>query len=82
MGKIKRRFRKVICFPIKIYQYAIVPMLKPSCRYYPSCSHYTEQAIQNHGFLKGFWLGLKRISRCHPWSPGGYDPVLPNKEKL
>ncbi|MBN1564097.1 MAG: membrane protein insertion efficiency factor YidD [Anaerolineae bacterium] len=60
---------------IRVYQKTISRALPPSCRYDPSCSHYTYEAIQKHGFIKGGWLGLKRIGRCHPLSPGGYDPV-------
>lgn len=82
MGKIKIKCRLIICIPIKLYHYLISPLLKPSCRYYPSCSHYAEAAIKQYGVIKGIWFGLRRILRCHPWAAGGYDPVLPNDEKL
>lgn len=74
--------RKIVCLPIKFYQFLISPLLKPSCRYYPSCSEYAESAIKQLGIIKGFWMTFKRILRCHPWARGGYDPVLPNDEKL
>lgn len=60
---------------IRFYQLTLSRALPPSCRFEPSCSHYTFEAIQKHGLFKGGWLGLKRIGRCHPLSPGGYDPV-------
>jgi putative membrane protein insertion efficiency factor len=60
---------------IRFYQKAISPVLPPSCRFTPTCSHYAYEAIQKYGFLKGGWLGVKRIGRCHPFTPGGYDPV-------
>jgi len=60
---------------IRAYQIAISPFFPPSCRFYPTCSNYTYQAIQKHGIFKGLFLGLKRIFKCHPFHPGGYDPV-------
>ena len=60
---------------IRIYQNTISKLLPPSCRFTPSCSHYGYEAIEKYGFLKGGWLALKRVSRCHPLTPGGYDPV-------
>jgi uncharacterized protein len=60
---------------IRFYQKFISPLLPPSCRFTPSCSHYGYEAIQKYGFIKGGWLAIKRIGRCHPFSPGGYDPV-------
>ncbi|MDH5396742.1 MAG: membrane protein insertion efficiency factor YidD [Cyclobacteriaceae bacterium] len=60
---------------IKIYQYTISPLLGAHCRHTPTCSHYTIEAIREWGFLKGGWIGLKRIGRCHPWGTSGYDPV-------
>lgn len=60
---------------IRLYQRTLSRVLPPSCRFTPSCSVYTYEAIDKYGFLKGGWLGAKRISRCHPLNPGGYDPV-------
>ena len=62
---------------VRIYQLFISPLLGPRCRFYPSCSNYTIEAIQIHGVFKGSWLAVKRISRCHPANPGGLDPVPP-----
>lgn len=62
---------------IRFYQLAISPALGSSCRHQPSCSHYTYQAIQRFGFFRGVWLGTKRLARCRPGRPGGYDPVPP-----
>ncbi|MCB0517170.1 MAG: membrane protein insertion efficiency factor YidD [Chitinophagales bacterium] len=60
---------------VKFYQNAISPYTPRSCRYTPTCSHYTLEALQKHGFLKGGYLGIKRILSCHPWGGSGYDPV-------
>lgn len=60
---------------VKIYQYTISPMLGPRCRFTPSCSQFAHEAIVKHGAIKGSWLAIKRVSRCHPRNPGGYDPV-------
>lgn len=61
---------------IRLYQKAISPYLPSACRYIPSCSQYSGEAIQQHGVVKGGWMGLKRLARCHPWGGRGYDPVL------
>lgn len=60
---------------IRGYQLLIRPILPPSCRFYPSCSHYAAEAVTQHGAVHGSWLALRRILRCHPWGDGGYDPV-------
>ncbi len=60
---------------IKVYQYTLSPLLGPRCRFWPSCSSYTIEAIQVHGPIKGGWMAVKRIVKCHPGSPGGMDPV-------
>lgn len=60
---------------IKFYRRYISPLKPPSCRFYPTCSEYAVQAITKYGALKGGWMAVKRISRCHPFHPGGYDPV-------
>lgn len=60
---------------IRIYQSFISPLSPPSCRFYPTCSEYARQALSKHGPLKGGWLALKRIGKCHPWHSGGHDPV-------
>jgi putative membrane protein insertion efficiency factor len=60
---------------IRIYQLTISRVLPSSCRFYPSCSEYTRQAIERYGLVRGGWLGVRRLARCHPFNPGGYDPV-------
>jgi len=65
----------ILIFFVRIYQYVISPILPTSCRYTPSCSVYTVDAIKKHGPLKGTWLGAKRILSCNPWGGHGHDPV-------
>jgi len=67
--------KKIAILFVRFYQGAISPYLMPSCRYTPTCSQYTIEAINKYGALKGSWMGLKRISRCHPWGGSGHDPV-------
>ena len=69
---------KIVIKIIKIYQLFLSPLLGQTCRFYPTCSQYSIEAIEKHGF-KGYWLAAKRISRCHPLNDGGFDPV-PDKE--
>ena len=73
--------RQLLMWMIRAYQLAVSPMLGPRCRFYPSCSCYAHTAIERHGVLRGVWLGIHRILRCHPFAEGGYDPV-PEKEQL
>ncbi|WP_035054784.1 membrane protein insertion efficiency factor YidD [Carnobacterium pleistocenium] len=67
--------KKVLITGIKGYQKAISPLFQPSCRYYPTCSHYGIEAIEKHGAIKGTIMGTARILRCHPFIKGGFDPV-------
>lgn len=67
--------RWLITTSIRLYQQLVSPLLGPRCRFYPSCSQYTRVAVQRFGVLRGAWLGLRRILRCHPLNPGGHDPV-------
>jgi uncharacterized protein len=67
--------RFVLKILIRAYQLLLSPLIGPSCRFYPSCSQYGIEAIDTHGALRGAWLTIKRISRCHPWHEGGFDPV-------
>lgn len=62
-------------FLIKVYQTFISPLTPASCRYNPTCSHYSKEALKKHGVFKGGWLAMKRIFSCHPWGGSGYDPV-------
>jgi uncharacterized protein len=67
--------RPLLIALITAYRWFISPLLGPNCRFYPTCSCYAQEAIQRHGALRGSWLAARRIGRCHPWNPGGFDPV-------
>jgi putative membrane protein insertion efficiency factor len=68
-------FTKLLIKFIKAYKYIISPLIGPSCRYLPTCSEYSIEALKTYGFIKGFSLSLKRIMSCHPWGNSGFDPV-------
>ena len=70
-----RVLRRTVILLIHGYQLVLSPFLGQNCRYHPTCSHYTCEAIERYGVLRGAWMGIKRIARCHPFPPGGYDPV-------
>jgi len=79
MTATKKMLKKIFILPIRFYQLSISPLLGAHCRHTPTCSQYTIEAIMEWGILKGTWIGMKRIVRCHPWGTSGYDPV-PKKE--
>ena len=70
-----RMMRQLFILLVRGYQVSLGPLLPAACRYYPSCSAYAIQALERHGAWRGGWLALRRIGRCHPFRPGGYDPV-------
>ena len=67
--------RTLALLPLRFYKRFLSPLLPPMCRFDPTCSIYMMQAIEKHGTLRGLWLGLRRLARCHPFNPGGWDPV-------
>ncbi|MGS2763928.1 membrane protein insertion efficiency factor YidD [Sinomicrobium sp. M5D2P9] len=77
---------KILAYPfiflVKTYQYLISPLTPATCRYTPTCSHYTVEALQKHGLIKGGKLAIKRIFSCHPWGGSGYDPVPEKEDKI
>lgn len=66
---------RMLVLPIRFYQRFISPLFPPACRFTPTCSQYAVEALQKHGPLKGLWLAVRRLLRCHPWGGSGYDPV-------
>ena len=68
---------QVLAVPIHLYRWLVSPLLPRACRFYPSCSAYALEALHTHGPLRGSWLALRRLGRCHPLNPGGLDPVPP-----
>ncbi len=69
--------KRLFLFFISLYQKLFRPFLRPSCRFYPSCSDYARESIQTHGSLRGSYFSIRRLLKCHPFHPGGYDPVKP-----
>lgn len=79
MGKITLSISKILTLIIRAYQYILSPFFANRCRFYPSCSSYSIEAIKTHGTIRGCYLSLRRIVRCHPWHPGGID-LVPEKK--
>ena len=77
LNVVSRFVAQVLVLPIRAYQLVISPLLGPRCRFYPSCSAYAVEAITTRGSVVGLWLTARRLLRCHPWNPGGLDPVPP-----
>lgn len=75
INALKQLPGKMLLGLLLVYRYAISPMLGSRCRFHPSCSVYASEAIERHGALRGSWLAVRRVTRCHPWNAGGYDPV-------
>ncbi len=72
---------RVLSLAVHAYRYTLSPIIGPVCRYEPTCSAYALDALREHGALRGSWLAVRRIARCHPWGGSGYDPVPPHSEK-
>jgi putative membrane protein insertion efficiency factor len=71
--------RNVVKSLIRLYQFVLSPVLGNNCRFHPSCSRYAIEAIDVHGVIRGSWIAVRRLARCHPWHPGGVDPVPPDR---
>jgi len=67
--------RSVVVGLLRAYKRFVSPLLPPACRFYPSCSEFAAEAVARHGVIRGSWLAVRRLARCHPWSEGGFDPV-------
>jgi putative membrane protein insertion efficiency factor len=76
----EKMLKSLLIFLIRLYQKWISPLKGPTCRFYPTCSQYTIESINTYGVLKGSFLAIKRVLKCHPFHPGGYDPVIKEKE--
>ena len=77
LSQLRRGLAWLVLGPIWVYRHLVSPMMPKTCRYYPSCSAYAEEAVKTHGAIRGSWLAIKRLARCHPWTPGGVDHVPP-----
>jgi putative membrane protein insertion efficiency factor len=72
---------RILIAVFRCYQWLLSPVLGANCRFHPTCSAYTIEALQRYGVLRGLWLGGRRLCKCHPWNPGGHDPVTPSLHK-
>ena len=79
--RLSRLVVRLLQLPIVIYRFTLSPLLGPRCRFLPSCSAYALEALERHGVIRGGWLALRRITRCHPLNAGGFDPVPPVREE-
>lgn len=79
MNLVSRGLALLLIAPIRVYRRFLSPLLPPLCRFHPSCSVYAMGALNTHGPIKGLWLAVRRLSRCHPFNAGGFDPVPPVK---
>lgn len=82
LSMLRRALVAVLSAPVHFYRYAISPMMPPRCRFFPSCSEYALESLRRHGPLTGSWLAVTRVCRCHPFNPGGIDPVPDNPSLL
>ena len=74
-GPYPNAMQRIVIVALETYKLFVSPLLPSACRYYPTCSEYMRDAVSKHGVLKGTWMGMKRLGRCHPFHEGGYDPV-------
>jgi uncharacterized protein len=81
VNPVSRLLAQLLVLPIRVYQLVVSPLLGPRCRFYPSCSAYAVEAITTRGAVVGLWLTARRLLRCHPWNPGGLDPVPPRRPR-
>jgi uncharacterized protein len=79
LGRPPHLFARAVIAVLSVYKSYVSPWLPPACRFQPTCSVYMAEAVRVHGLGRGVWLGLRRLGRCHPWHPGGFDPVPPPK---
>ncbi len=82
LAKMSSAMRTVMIGVIRFYRYCISPLMAPHCRFEPTCSRYAQDALTEHGVLRGMMFSLRRLSRCHPWHEGGFDPVPETKKKI